>query len=467
MNFQYDVAVLGGGPGGYVAAIRAAQLGGKTVLIEKDKLGGTCLNWGCIPTKALLHSAETYQTVLHAAANGVYASDVTFDYQVMVDRKNSIVSQMGNGIKTLVRQAGVTLLSGEGRLQDRHTILVNGEAVTAKSIILATGSEPARPPIQGIDSRGVLDSNSLLALGNCPETLLIIGGGVIGVEFATVFQSLGKQVTILEMMDSILPGIDQDVIQVMTRHLQKNGVQIITGAKVLSLQHDGDVICQYEKVGETKSIHAQTVLVAVGRKPVTSGIGLENVGLETQRGFMVVDEQMRTAIENIYAIGDITGQSQLAHVASAQGLVAAANATGNNKRISYDIIPVCIYSNPEIALIGLDEKQALAKGYRIKTGKCPASVNGKSKILGEAEGFVKIITDEKTGEILGAQIVGARATDMIAEIGVLMKAEGTVDELADTIHPHPTISEMVMEAAHDVEGLSCHISSRAKKGGLL
>jgi len=460
MEKAFDVAVLGGGPGGYVAAIRAAQLGKKTVLIEKDTVGGTCLNRGCIPTKALLHSAEVYHTVKTAAEFGIDVADASFDYKRIASRKNAIVKKLTGGVGFLVKNAGATLVSGEGKLTDAHTIAVNGETIKAENIIIATGSAPARLPIPGIDTEGVINSDGVLSLEACPESLVVIGGGVIGIEFATLFHTFGKKVTVIEMMESILPGIDEEISASMERLLKKKGIEIVTGAKVLGLRKENGVTCEYEKNGEKKTASAETCVVAVGRKPVTADIGLEAAGVKTQGGFIEVDEAMRTSVPNIYAIGDLTGKVQLAHVASAQGLVAAANIAGGNKKMHYGIIPSCIYTHPEIASVGLTEKQAREKGLSIKLGKFPVSANGKSMVMGDAEGFVKIISEAKTGEILGAHMMAPRATDMITEFSVLMKAEGTIDELSDTIHPHPTVSEMIMEAAHDVEGLCIHAVSK-------
>jgi dihydrolipoamide dehydrogenase len=460
MEKTFDVAVLGGGPGGYVAAIRTAQLGKKTVLIEKDNVGGTCLNRGCIPTKALLYSAEVYHTVKTAADFGVDAAGVSFDYKRIASRKSAIVKKLTGGVGFLVKNAGAELITGEGKLTDAHTITVNGDTIKAENIIIATGSAPAKLPIPGIDTEGVLNSDGVLALETCPESLVIIGGGVIGIEFATLFNTLGKKVCVVEMMENILPGIDEEIASSMERLLKKKGIEIVTGAKVLGLRRENGVACEYEKNGEKKTAYAEACVVAVGRKPVTADIGLESAGVKTERGFIQVDETMKTSVPNIYAIGDLTGKVQLAHVASAQGLVAAANIAGEKKKMRYDIVPSCIYTHPEIASVGITEKQAREKGLDVKLGKFPVSANGKSMVMGDSDGFVKIVTEAKTGEILGAHMMAPRATDMITEFSVLMKAEGTIDELIDTIHPHPTVSEMIMEAAHDTEGLCIHAVSK-------
>lgn len=451
---KFDVAVIGGGPGGYVCAIRAAQLGNKTVIVEKDKLGGTCLNRGCIPTKALLHSAEVFEEMLHATELGISAENIAFDYKKIADRKEKVVSRLRNGVQGLLRVHKVTIKNGKATLTGKTTFKVGDEEIEASKIILATGSFPANVPIKGADKPGVMNSDGVLALDKCPESVVIIGGGVIGIEFATLFNTLGKKVTVVEMLPNIMNGMDLDICNSMKAILQKRGIDIYTNAKVVEIKDGLEVVFEYE--GKQLSAMGEICVMAVGRRPDTKDIGLEELGINMNRGFVQVDEYLRTNIPNIYAIGDITGKIQLAHVASAQGLVAAHNATGENKVMHYNIVPACIYTNPEIASVGLTEAQARDKGLDIKIGTFNVNGNGRSMVMQVSDGFAKIITDAKTGEILGGHIMGPRATDMIAEIAVAMKAEATIEELADTIHPHPTVSEIIMEAAHDVEGLCCH-----------
>lgn len=457
MTKHYNTAVLGGGPGGYVAAIRLAQLGQKTVLIEKDSVGGTCLNRGCIPTKALLHSAEVYHTVLSAAQYGVIAHDVKYDYKMIAAKKDTVVKTLRGGVEYLLKNAGVDLISGKGVLTSANEILINGESkITTDNIVLATGSCPANVPIPGIDSDGVINSDGVLELKQAPESLVIIGGGVIGIEFATLFNALGKKVTVVEMLPQILTGVDDQIASELKNVLAKKGIDIYTSAKVTKIENNGEVICHYEQDGKAKKASGEVCVVAIGRKPNTENIGLETVGVKTTKGFVDVDEKMRTSIPGVYAIGDITGKAQLAHVASAQGIVAAHNIAGQDKAMHYNVVPACIYTSPEIACVGMDEKMARNNGYDVKVGRFATSANGKSMIIGEKKGVVKVVTDKRTGEILGAQMMAPRATDMIAEICVVMKTEGTIEELEDTIHPHPTVSEMVMEAAHDVSDLCIH-----------
>jgi len=457
MTKQYQAAVLGGGPGGYVAAIRLAQLGIKTALIEKDSVGGTCLNRGCIPTKALLHSAEVYETVLRASQYGVMTGEVKFDYGMIAAKKDTVVKTLRGGVEYLLKNAGIDVIRGNGVLTGSGEITVNGEdVVSADNIIVATGSRPADVPIDGIDGEGVMNSDGVLDMKQAPDSLVIIGGGVIGIEFATLMNTLGKQVTVVEMLPQILTDVDSEIAAEMRKVLEKKGIAIHTSAKVTRIESKDGVVCRFEKNGEPTSAKAQVCVVAIGRKPNTENIGLEKLGVKTESGFVNVDDTMRTSAPNVYAIGDITGKAQLAHVASAQGLVAAHNIAGQNKTMHYNVIPACIYTNPEIACVGLDEAAAKDAGFDVKAGSFATSANGKSMIMGEKSGVVKIVTDKKTGEILGAQMMCPRATDMIAEICAVMKAEGTIEELEDTIHPHPTVSEMVMEAAHGVGGMCIH-----------
>jgi len=457
MTKQYEAAVIGGGPGGYVAAIRLAQLGKNTVLIEKDKVGGTCLNRGCIPTKALLHSAEVYETVLHASQFGVTAQNVNFDYKMIVAKKNTVVKTLRGGVEYLLKNAGVEIIRGEGVLTGDGGIIVGGkDVIIADDIILATGSRPANVPIPGVDSELVINSDDVLSLQQAPESLVIIGGGVIGIEFAMLYNALGKKVIVVEMLPQILTGVDEQIAADMRKVMEKKGIEIHTSAKVTSIENKDGAICHYEKDGQALTASGQLCVIATGRKPNTEGIGLEKADVKLDGAFVDVDDKMRTSVKNVYAIGDITGKAQLAHVASAQGIAAAHNIAGQDKTMHYDIVPACIYTSPEIACVGMDEASAKAKGFDVKVGRFSTSANGKSMIAQEKSGMVKIVTDKATGEILGAQMMNPRATDMIAEICAVMKAQGTIEELEDTIHPHPTISEMVMEAAHDVSGMCIH-----------
>lgn len=459
-TYDYDLVIIGGGPGGYVAAIRAEQLGLKTAVVEDKEMGGTCLNWGCIPTKSLLHSAEIAHMARHSSAYGVIIPEIQIDYPTIVHKKDQVVKQLRSGVEHLVKHHGGEIIRGRARFLDAHTLEVSAPAnrvIRAAQTIIATGSRPSKPPIPGIDGARILNSDAILEMTECPENLVIIGGGVIGVEFATVYSQLGKSVTIIEMMPEILPGTDRELITILRKNLEASGVRIITGAKVASLESAGQAICTYELNGEKTQIHADKILVAIGRKPNSEDLGLENAGVQVERGFIVVDERMATTTPSVFAIGDVTGKVLLAHVASEQGLIAAGNAAGGKHHMDYRIIPGCIYTDPELASVGLTEEAAQKQGLAIKIGRFPVSSNGKSKIVGVNDGLAKIITDATTGEVLGAHILAPRATDMIAEICVAMKLEATYDEIAGTIHPHPTVSEILMEAAQDVEQLSIHV----------
>jgi dihydrolipoamide dehydrogenase len=457
---QFDVAVIGGGPGGYVSAIRCAQLGKKTLLAESRELGGTCLNRGCIPTKTLLHTAELYgELKAHGRELGLVTGELAVDYPALAERKERVIAKLRRGIEGLVKGRRITLVTETAALTGTRSFRAGGVEYTAGNIIIASGSEPASIPVPGADRPEVIDSDAFLALNELPASAVIVGGGVIGIEFATLLSSFGRKVTIIEMLPRILNELDADISGAMTASLKKRGVEIHTGAKLLEI--GAGPVCAYEEGGVRGQAEGTAVIMAVGRRPLTRGLGLEVAGIASERGFITVDDELRTNIPGIYAIGDVSGKMQLAHVASAQGLAAAANIAGKtakmrNAKMRYDIVPACVYTSPEIAVVGLTEAQAAAAELPYTVGNFPAAANGRSMIMNAAEGFVKILTHKTTGEILGAHIMAPRATDMIGEIAALMRAEGTIEELADTIHAHPTVSEMIMEAAHDAEGLCCH-----------
>lgn len=452
MNYEYNVAVLGGGSGGYEAAIRAAQYGLKVALIEARELGGTCLNRGCIPTKALLHCAEVWETVADAKTLGIRTEQPTLDYSAMAAYKDRQVIKLRKGVEALEKANGVTVINGFGVLSDAHTITVGDASVTADSIILATGSAPSAPPIEGAEH--AINSDGLLSLAELPTSATIIGGGVIGIEFATLLSALGCKVTVLEAMPDILPGVDARITALTAKALKKKKVDIITGAKVLRIAPDKTV--SYELDGERREVRSDICAICTGRRPATAGIGLEAVGINTERGYIATDEHMRTSVPGIYAIGDITGRQQLAHVASAQGLVAAAGCAGKDESMDYGVVPACIYTRPEIACVGLSEGAAREKGINVKIGSFDVAGNGRATVIGERVGLALIVTDADTDAILGAQIMAPHATEMITEIAVAMRCGMKAHELARVIHPHPTVSEVIMDAAHDAEGLCCH-----------
>ena len=464
--YDYDIAVLGAGPGGYVAAIRAAQYGKKVALIEARELGGTCLNRGCIPTKALLHCAEVYEQTASASVFGINAADVGYDFSKMAAYKDATVQKLVSGIEGLEKAYKVTVIRGFGRLSDNHTLEIvrssgEHETISYDRLILATGSAPARPPIEGIDGQNVVTSDDILSMTELPESFVIIGGGVIGIEFATLFSTLGKPVTVIEMMPSILPGVDADVVRTALRVLKKKKVSIVNNAKVVKIEGGDTVTVSYELNGVTKTAQGGCCVVSVGRRAMTKDIGLEECGIEMNRAFVKIDDHCRTNVENIYAIGDITGKIQLAHVASAQALVAAANAAGHDETMDYSIVPSCIYTNPEIAFVGLSEDKAKERGIEYKLGTYNVAGNGRSMVMNENIGVAKVISDAD-GKLLGAQLMCPRATDMIMELAAALKLGANVKDIAGTIHPHPTVSEVVMEAAHDWEGMCCHALPKRK-----
>jgi len=458
------VAVLGGGPGGYVSAIRLAQLGAEVTLIEKEHIGGTCLNEGCIPTKVLLNTTELYNLLCRdGTILGLDIKELKLNWQMVQERKNMVIQQLVEGVKTLLETNRVNVISGKGRFLTNHEIEVitsNKERVVVPfdKAIVATGSMPIRIPIPGIDLEGVLTSAEALALDKVPKSICIIGGGVIGVEFANVFSNAGSKVTIVEMLPNIVANMDEDIVECLKVQLMEAGIEINVNSKVDKIEKQGDhlkvTICTPEGV---ESIDAEKVIVATGRKPNTEGLGLERIGVKTERGSIAVDASMRTNLENIYAIGDCTGKALLAHVASSQGIVAAENIMGKSIPIDFRTIPSCVYTNPEIASVGLTEKQALEKGYRVKVSKFPLYANGKSVIMGEVNGLVKFVVDEDTDEILGLHMAGNHATELIHIGALAIRLEATVDEIITTIHAHPTVSESILEAAHGVNGWPIHL----------
>ena len=454
----YDVVILGAGPGGYVAALRAAQLGASVCLIEKDVVGGTCLNRGCIPSKALIHSAALWKRAKEGGAFGVTASNWAFDWGTAQKRKNEVVSVQVKGVHMLLGAAKVEVKQGMGSLVDARTVKIsrNGaaESVTGKAIIIACGSEPAGIPGVRVDGERVLTSTEALQLTELPRTFLIVGGGVIGMEFASMLSSLGTAVTVVEMLPQILAMEDPMLVRVLQGALQKQGVAFHVNTKVEKVEvTPAGVRLQ---ISSGTSLEAERVLIATGRSLNSKGIGLEAVGVQVERGAIQVDERMQTSVSGIYAIGDVTGLSLLAHVASMQGLVAAVNATGGRAAMDYSAIPNCIYTDPEIASVGLSEPRAKEQGRAVKVGRFNFAALGKAMCIGETAGMVKVVADAQTDLVLGIGIAGPHATDIIAE-GVLAVRHGlTAAQVAEAIHAHPTLPEAVGEAMHDVHGQAIH-----------
>lgn len=453
------IVVVGGGPGGYVAAIRAAQLGAETHLVEKENLGGTCLNVGCIPTKALLHTAEIYHAV-RCGENIGLKGDVTLDWPALMKRKASVVRRLVGGVGGLLKANGVTVHKGTGELLGAGRVKVHGdkeEELSADAVILATGSIPVKLNFPGADLPGVIDSTGALSLGKLPESLVLIGGGVIGIEFAALFAALGSKVTVVELLPEILPGIDPEAAAALKKILQKEGVTFLNGAKLEAVAAKGGSLTAKVLLGsEAQEIAAETVLVAVGRRSFTGGAGLEVAGVKLERGKVLVDDHYRTNLPGVYAIGDCNGITMLAHAASHQGIAAAEHAMGKMDGHGQPIVPACIYSSPEIAAVGLTEEKARELGIAYKKGVFPLAGNGKSMIAEGEAGFVKILAGEKYGEILGVHMIGPRVTEMIGEATLAMRLEATIDELVTTIHAHPTVSESIGEAALAVNDLAIH-----------
>lgn len=465
MSDKTKVTVIGGGPGGYVAAIRAAQLGGEVTLVEKENLGGTCLNVGCIPTKALLHSAELYEEAKEGAKYGIIASDVKVDFARVQERKKSVTKQLVSGVKGLLAANKVKVVNGEASFISRDTIEVKTEkgteTIKADKFIIATGSIPAKPPIPGIDSKQCIDSTGALELQEVPKSMVIVGGGVIGVEIATLYSALGCKIVVIEMLDEILPMMDGELTKMIRAKLAKKGVEIFTGTKVMSFKDAGiNVEVTVEmKDGSTKVFAGEKALISIGRRTNTQALGLEKAGIENDRGRITVNDKMETNVPGIYAVGDCIGKIMLAHVASAQGEVAAENALGHNSVFDSKTNPSCVYTKPEFASVGLTEEAAKSQGVDYIVGKFPLAANGRSMIMGE-DGMIKIIAGKKYKEVLGAHILGPRATDLIGELAFAIGMEATIDEVIATIHAHPTVAEAIKEAVLAVEKRAIHVPNK-------
>lgn len=448
-----DLIILGSGPGGYVSAIRAAQLGRKVSIVERESLGGVCLNWGCIPSKALLRSAQLFNDFKHASEFGFETGPVSFDFGKIIDRSRDVATKLSGGVNYLMRKNKIEVISGNGVLDKNNTLVVTDSSKKSttysfKDIIIATGARPRPFPGVDIDGSVIHTSRTILENKRLPKKLLVIGAGAIGIEFAYFFNSLGVQVTVVEMADQILPVEDTEVAQALEKVFTKNGMAIRTSTGVEGLTRQGDVVTANLK-GKTKteSWSGDACLIAIGIVPNTENIGLEKVGIETNRGFIKVDELMRTNVPHHFAIGDVAGGAALAHKASHEGVVAAEVAAGKSKHpMKYDNIPGCTYCQPQVASVGLTERAVKEKGISYRVGKIPFSAIGKAIAIGEQEGFIKVIIDDQVGEVLGVHIIHAEATELISEAAVIRSHEGIAASVVDTIHPHPTLSEGVMEA---------------------
>lgn len=464
---KYDVAVIGAGPGGYVAAIRAAQLGASVAIIEKQYMGGTCLNVGCIPSKAMLHVAETFHNIDAMEELGIHFTKApTFDMAKAMTFKDKVVKRMTSGVSTLMKANNIDVFDGLGSVDASRTVTVSqndGSTVrfSADKVILANGSVPLMPPFPGIDGKNVINSDTCWALTSKPESVICVGGGVIGFELACMFNALGTKVTIVEMLPNVLAPLDDEVRKLLVRILSKRGIEIVTGAKVESIADEGKLKKVTASTGKgEQSFTAEYVLMAVSRRANTSGLEkLMEQGLDTDRGRVRVNDKMETNLPGIYAIGDLVHGAGLAHVASMEGEVASDNALGHAATMDYNVVPNPIYTFPEVAFVGLTEAQAKEQHPDAKVERFPWAAVGKAVAMGETEGFTKVITG-KYGEILGAHIIGPDATNLVSEFSVAMRGELTTDEIIETIHPHPTLSEGLREAVLAVEGRPVHVGPK-------
>lgn len=462
---EFDIVIIGAGPGGYVAAIRAAQMGAKAAIIEKDKVGGTCLNRGCIPTKALYYSALALTSARHAMDFGVDLGEIKFDLGRAIDRKDAVVRKLVGGVEQLLKGNGVEVLRGDGEIESPGRVAVKkpegAETVGCKSIIVATGSEPAMIPAFNIDRVNVITSTEALNLRKVPESILIIGGGVMGCEFATLFSAFGSRVMIVELLPAILSTEDKQVARVILKRYKETGVSVLTEVNVDKVEAVENGVKTTLKDG--REFLTEKVLVTIGRSFNSPGLGLEKIGVNLDRGRVTVNEKMETNVRGVYAIGDVTGKMLLAHVASVQGGVAVSNALGKVKSMDYSVVPAGIFTDPEIASVGLKEKEAEEKGMQVNVGRFPYAASGKALGMGETEGFVQIVADPATDRVLGCSIVGAHATDLLSEVALAVRTGAKVEDITGTIHAHPTLPEIVLEAAEDVHGMAVHKIGRKRQ----
>ncbi len=464
MANQYDIIVVGSGPGGYVAAIRASQLGFKTAIVEKESLGGICLNWGCIPTKALLKSAQVFEYIKHAKDYGIEVTESNANFDSMIKRSRGVAEGMSKGVTFLMKKNKIDVINGFGKLIAEKQVEVTDESgkktnYSAQHIILATGGRARELPTLPIDNQKIIGYRKAMVLEKQPKSMVIVGSGAIGVEFAYFYNSIGTKVAIVEFMPNIVPVEDEDISKELAKIYKKSGMEIMTNSEVLSVDTTGEG-CKVKVKTQTGeiSLECDIVLSAVGVATNIEGIGLEELGIKTEKGRVIVDDFGATNVAGIYAIGDITRGQALAHVASAEGIICVEKIAGHHPQpLDYNNIPGCTYCSPEIASVGLTEKRAKELGYEIKVGKFPFSASGKASAAGVKEGFVKVIFDAKYGEWLGAHLIGANVTEMIAEVVVARKLETTGHEIIKSVHPHPTMSEAIMEAAAAAYGEVIHL----------
>jgi dihydrolipoamide dehydrogenase len=480
----FDVVVVGGGPGGYPAAIRAAQYGLRVALIEKERAGGVCLNWGCIPTKAMLRSADVLETLQHSKDFGVLADNVRLDYGAVLKRKDGIVKGLTDGVGQLLKANGVTQLTGHARFTGATALEVIGVGksplgsggplynapadgsgqptaqVTGKHIIIATGSTPAQLPIPGNELPGVINSDGAFMLKDVPKRIVIVGGGAVGTEWATLFSAFGSEVTLVELLPNLLPLEDEDMGRQLLRSFQKRGIKVLTGSTVAKIEEGKPLrVTITDKDGKNEQkVDADNVLIGVSRRPNTIDLNLDKTGVQTdRRGYITVDDQLHTNVPNVYAIGDVVGKIQLAHVATHQGLVAAGVIAGHDERMDYKAVPAATFTHPEVASVGLSEAKARDAGHDVVIGKFPFVALGRAQTYGSTDGLVKIVADKKYGEVLGVHIIGPSASDLIPEGVMALQLEATLEDIANTIHAHPTLGEGSMEAALVALGLPVHV----------
>ncbi len=459
---HFDLIVIGSGPGGYVGAIRASQLGQKAAIVERDRLGGVCLNWGCIPTKALLKNAEIYRLFKKSDEFGISHDNLHFDFSKIVDRSRAVADKSAKGVSFLMKKNNVAVFSGTGKLADKNRVEVYDadhkpkDTLTASRVLIATGARAKALPGISFDGKQVISSTEAMLLKEVPKTMLIIGAGAIGVEFAYLYNAFGTTVTLVEMMPTILPIEDHEISDLLARSFKKSGIQILTQSKVSTLKssNDGVEATVQNAKGESSQIKAEIALMAVGVTGNLEGLGLEALGVNVEKGHIPVDSSFQTNVPGIYAIGDVIGPPWLAHVASAEAISAVEGMARVEERqkVVYEDIPGCTYCQPQVASLGLTEQKAREKGYELRIGKFPFSASGKARATGQTEGLVKLVFDAKYGELLGAHIIGADATEMIAELGLAKNLEATYQEILKTVHAHPTLSEAIMEAAGDAAG---------------
>lgn len=456
---MYDLIVLGSGPGGYAGAIRAAQLGLKTAVVERAELGGVCLNWGCIPTKALLKSASVYEYARHAEQYGVHVPEATPDLAKIVERSRGVAAQMSKGIEFLLKKHNVEVIAGFGRIADRGVVEVEGVKYEAKHIVVATGARPRVVPAIPVDGKHIITSKEALVLDRLPETMVVVGSGAIGLEFASFFGTLGTKITVVEYLDRVAPLEDAEISATLERALRKAKMTIMTSTGVQSVRvENGQCVVAVEGKKGAQTLEADIVLSAVGVAANIEGIGLEEVGVQVERGKIVVDERYRTSVEGIYAIGDVIATPALAHVATAEAVRCVEWIAGHNPTpVDYKVIPSCVYTTPEVSSVGLTEAQAIEAGHEVRIGKFPFTASGKATAAGMRDGLVKLVFDAQTDKLLGAHMVGGTVTEMVAEPTLAMALGATAKELIATIHPHPTLSEGVMEAAAAAHGEAIHV----------